>query len=112
MQLVIKNGKVHAWHEDNQDIFDAYPEPEFEIFQWAGPQTSFSHRDGEQDDPRTQEQKSIDAEQRYLRKRRQFSPTIRQCLDLIFRDMRDGTTQYVDAIQAIHDRHLKPVKET
>lgn len=111
MQLVIRDGHVVAHHKDDQDILSAYPEPDYTIVQWDGPRMNLSldPDTGEMPvDPRTPAEKLADGRKRYLRRRLRRMPGIRACLAMIFRDMRDGTTEYVDAVQAIHDQFPPP----
>lgn len=105
MQLVIKNGKVHAWHNDGQDIQKSYPVTEFEIVQWDEPITASA---GTTNDPRTEERKLYDRSRQYISQRVAKYPSVRGCLEMIFCDMRDGTHKYVDAIQKVHDAFPDP----
>lgn len=115
MQLVIKDGRVIAWHKDEQDIFDAYPKSEYTIVQWDGPESDFSPDPDTNEapiDPRTLTQKTIDTKLHYLQERLQAYPSVRECLAMIFRDMRDGTKGYVEVIQAINEHFPQPKIET
>lgn len=103
MQLVIKNGHVLARHETHQDIDDAYPDAE--IVNWDGPRSALvRNAEGHIPDPRTEQEKQTDEEQKFQRERRRRYPRYWQLLRLIYRDMKHGTTEFVDTIDAIHDR--------
>jgi len=111
MQLVIRDGYVVAHHKDGQDILNDYPEPEHTIVQWDGPAIVIRPDEvtGEMPlDPRSPSQKVGDGRKRYLQRRLRRYPPVRACLQMIFRDMRDGTTEYVDTIQAINDQFQPP----
>lgn len=111
MQLVIRNGRVLAMHEPDQQITHAYPD--CEIIQWEGSEDALNKIYEEETevwplDPRTNFQKLIDARDKYLRERKLAYPSIDECLMMIFRDMRDGTTEFVNAIQVVDEQYPKP----
>lgn len=110
MQLVIKNGKVQAVYPDEVNILDRYDLTECEIVEWDGPQEFyFDPETGDlADDPRPPAQRLLDQKERYLRRRRRAYPSVHRMLMMIFRDMRDGTTDFVDTIQAINDQFPPP----
>ncbi len=105
MQLVIKDGKVFATHDDGQNITDAYPG--YEIIQGNIP-VPFKHlSDTEQVqeiDPRSAEEKLNG----YKDKRRLAYPKIQDQLDMQYWDAINHTTTWIDAIQAIKTRFPKP----
>lgn len=111
MQLVIRDGRVVAYHKDGQDILAHYPEPDYMIVDWDGPKVDLIPDEitGEMPvDPRSPSQKTRDTRRRYLVRRRRLLPSVRQSLAMIYRDMRDGTTEYVDAITAINNQFPPP----
>lgn len=110
MQLVIKGGKVRAVYDDEVDIVGKYDLNVYEVVDWDG--EGKVTPDGEDtempDDPRTPAQKVEDASLNYMVRRRRAYPTIRRMLRMIYRDMRDGTSVYVDAITAVNDQFPPP----
>jgi hypothetical protein len=137
MQLVIKDGKVHAWCGDDRDIMDSYPEEKYDVVTWQPPPQIIKEieveggEEGEEgeieieviapfsfianlkagelpDDPRSVAEKMADNKARYLRRRRRRYPSVQTRLQMIYRDQRDGTTTYSDAITAIHDLFPDP----
>jgi len=102
MQLIIKDGKVLATHEDSQVVAHLYPGTE--CVKWDEP-FEFTHPlEGPMLDPRTDQQKK-DA---YLDERRTAYPTVEDQLDMLYHDTQDQTTTWVDAITAIKEQYPKP----
>ncbi len=95
MQIIIKNGKVVATHEDHQDVADKYPGCECILWEWDLP----TILPGEElpDDPRTKEQKDGS----YKDARRIAYPLIIDQLELIYNDKKNGTNTFVKAIDDI-----------
>jgi len=91
MQLIIKNGKVIATHNDSQTVAHFYPGTE--CVKWDGP---FEFTIGAPD-PRTQQHKNNS----YKDKRRVAYPSIEDQLDMMFNDLENGTTTWRDAINDI-----------
>jgi hypothetical protein len=110
MQLVIKDGKVHVTHRDGVDILGSYDLSTYEIVDWAGPGNFRPHpATGKMpDDPRSPAQKAQDAQKRHIRRRKSAYPHVQKMLLMIYRDMKNGTTDFVDAIDAIHDQFQPP----
>lgn len=110
MQLVIKDGKVQATYEDAVDILDRYDLTDYEVVEWDGPgEFQFDPETGElADDPRPPAQQAADAGERYKRRRRRAYPSTHRMLLMIYRDMKNGTSIFVDAIDAIHAQFPKP----
>lgn len=103
MQLIIKNGKVIATHEDHQDIAHLYPDAECII--WGEP-IEFGLE--ELDDPRTEKQKK----QSYKDKRRLAYPSIQDQLDMLYHDKINGTSTWVEAITEVKVRYPKWISGT
>ncbi len=106
MQLIIKDGKILATHEDNQDVADKYPD--CECVAWAKelpPEelNEFGLPGEPLDDPRSAEEKK----EAYLDKRRVSYPSIESQLDMIYHDTIDGTTTWQDAITAVKTAYPK-----
>jgi len=110
MQLVIKDGKVQATYENDADILDRYDLTEYEVVEWDGPGNFlFDPETGElADDPRTPAQQNQDGNERYKRRRKRAYPSVHKMLMMIHRDMKNGTSTFVDAIDAVHDQFPKP----
>ncbi len=110
MQLVIKDGKVQATYEDDVDILDRYDLTEYEVVEWDSPgKFLFDPETGElADDPRTPIQQNADKDEKYKRRRRRAYPPTHRMLLMIYRDMKNGTSTFVDAIDAIHAQFPKP----
>ena len=99
MQLIIKDGKIVATHEDHQVVADKYPG--CECISWnkplPPPELDAEGFPMDQDDPRSAEEKK-DA---YLDKRRVAYPSVEDQLDMIYHDTVDGTTTWRDAIATV-----------
>lgn len=110
MQLVIKDGKVHATYDDNVDILKCYDLTQFEIIQWDGSGEFVAPPDSGDmpPDPRTPAQRQLGIKERYLRRRKRAYPKVQKMLLMIYRDMKNGTTEFVDVIDAIHDQFQPP----
>lgn len=110
MQLVIKDGKVVANYRDGVDILGSYDLSVYEIVDWGQP-GNFNHdtlTGLPPDDPRSSAQKLQDAQKRHIRRRKRAYPHVQKMLLMIYRDMKNGTTEFVDAIDAIHDQFQPP----
>lgn len=57
-------------------------------------------------DPRNNAQREVDSKVRYIRDRELARP--KDSLMIIYRDMKKGTTEYVDAIDAINAMYPEP----
>ena len=114
MQLVIKDGKVHATYRDDAEILASYDLDVYEVVQWDSPgdDPGEFYLDPETremvDDPRTPAMQVQDQRERYKRRRKRAYPHVQKMLLMIYRDMKNGTTTFVDAIDAIHDRFKQP----
>ena len=110
MQLVIKDGKVQATYEDAVDILDRYDLADYEVVEWDGPgEFQFDPETGElADDPRPPAQQATDAGERYKRRRKLAYPSTHRMLLMIYRDMKNSTSTFVDAIDDIHAQFPKP----
>ena len=95
MQLVIKDGRVIATHEDQQQVANLYPG--CEVVLYAG-----SVNPGDPD-PRTDEEKAVV----YRDKRRVAYPSLANQLDMIYHDQVNGTTTWRDAIAAVKAQYPK-----
>jgi hypothetical protein len=103
MQLVIKNGKVIATHDDNQNVAKLYPG--CDVVTYAG--TLIMPPTGElPDDPRTQAEKNGT----YKDKRRQAYPNIEDQLDMIYWDKINNTTTWIDAITQVKNTIQNKIK--
>ncbi len=104
MQLIIKDGKVIAEHEDHQVVSDKYPNTE--CISWQDPLPSLGPEDPLHDDPRSQSQK----DEYYKDKRRVAYPRIQDQLDMLYHDTVNGTTVWVDAISNVKTTFPKPLE--
>lgn len=101
MQLVIKNGIVEATYDDSQVIAHRYTDAE--VITWNDSLPHLSPFDPPMKDPRTKEQK-LNA---YIDRRRNAYPAIQDQLDMLFHDMKNGTKNFVDAIESVKKRFPK-----
>ncbi len=102
MQLIIKDDKILATHENHQDVTHLYPNTE--CIQWDEPIEMLPPMEGPTPDPRTEQQKK-DA---YLDKRRVAYPSCEDQLGMLYHDTLNKTTIWVDAIMAIKEQYPKP----
>ena len=93
MQLIIKDGKVFATHEDHQVIAHLYPDTEW--IQWDEPIEFLPDKDTL--DPRSNKQK----QDNYKDKRRTSYPSVIDQLEMIYNDKKNGTDTFVAAIDDI-----------
>ncbi len=107
MQLIIKNGKVIATHEDYQKIAHLYPNTECILWSKPIPPPDFNLDDPFPDDPRSEE----DKKEYYLDKRRVAYPPIEDQLDMLYHDTLNNTTTWTDAITVIKEQYSKPSLE-
>ncbi len=96
MQLVIKNGKVVATHDDNQSVAALYPDCDVVSYQGSVLPGN--------PDPRTDEEKA----KVYRDKRRIQYPTVADQLDMIYHDQVNGTTVWRDTVAAVKSQFPKP----
>jgi len=110
MQLVIKGGKVHATYRDDAEILASYDLNAYEVVQWDGPGEFYVDPETQEmmDDPRTPAQKAQGQAERYKRRRKRAYPHVQKMLLMIYRDMKNGTTTFVDTIDAIHAQFQPP----
>ncbi len=105
MQLVIRDGKVFATHEDGQDIVNLYPGCEIIQGNITAPFRHLSDTEQIQElDPRSAEEKLNS----YKDKRRLAYPKIQDQLDMLYWDAINHTTTWADAVRAIKDQFPKP----
>jgi len=111
MFLAVRNGHVM---EKSNDLDTLIPLEEhgYEVFEWNGPEPIWRPQDGEArpSDPRNSSQRDRDIKDRYKRQRRRAMPSTRECLAMIYRDMKNGTTEYIDAVDAVHAQFPKPAQ--
>lgn len=96
MQLVIKDNRVVATHEDQQQVASLYPGCVVVLF--AG------RVNPGDPDPRTDEEKAA----YYRDQRRVTYPSLPDQLDMIYHDQLDGTTVWKDTIAAVKNQFPKP----
>ena len=105
MQLIIKDGKIVATHEDHQVVADKYSG--CECISWNKPLPDHKlDSDGfpmDQDDPRSAEEKT----DTYRDERRVAYPSVEDQLDMIYHDTVDGTTTWTDSITTVKNAHPK-----
>lgn len=120
MILVIKNGYVLDYGPTDAD-WSKYDDS-YEVVEWDG-DTAFLYAkpayDPEEDplgvppevpaDPRTAKQKADDAKLHYLQRRKRTYPSTEESLMMIYWDMKNGTSEFADAIDAVNITHPKPV---
>ena len=103
MQLIIKNGKVIATHEDHQIVAHLYPDCECFLFEGQLVYPS-SLDEPFPDDPRSPTEK----EEGYKDRRRVAYPSVQEQLDMLYHDMLNDGTTWLDAITAVKVKHPKP----
>jgi len=99
MQLIIKEGKVIATHSDDQVVYHLYPDCECILYYKP---LEFKNY-GFLDDPRTNEEKNL----AYRDKRRVSYPSIRDQLDMIYHDIKNNTTTWLEAIEEVKAKYPK-----
>ncbi len=104
MQLIIKNGKVIATHEDYQRIAHLYPNTECILWDKSILPPNFDLDDPFPDDPRTEKQKKDS----YKDNRRNAYPSVEDQLEMIYNDKKNGTNTWVEAIDDVKIKHPKP----
>lgn len=109
MFLAVRNGHVMERSNDI-DTLILLEVQGYEVFEWNGPEPVWRPQDDEERplDPRGVTKRDQDIKDRYKRQRRRAMPSTRKCLAMIYRDMKNGTTEYVDAVDAIHAQFPKP----
>lgn len=98
MQLVIKNGVVIATHDDSQNISSLYQDCEIVFVE-----ENIAIEYGVTIDPRNEEEKK----KSYRDKRRCVYPSFGDQLDMIYHDIVDGTSTWIDAIAKIKNKFPK-----
>lgn len=96
MQLVLRNGKVLATHDDGQQLAGLYPG--CEIVTSAVPCCLGDA------DPRTAAEKAAV----YRDQRRSQYPALADQLDMLYHDQINGTTVWKNTIAAVKAAHPKP----
>jgi len=99
-QLVLKNGKVIAIHKLSRNIRDLYPD--CEVILYNRPLPTSDSGGLILDDPRTKEEKK----QEWVSKRRFTYPTIEEQLDMLYHDMKNKTTVWLDTITDLSLIHI------
>ena len=108
MFLAIRDDFV-AERSDNIESLLKLDQSIHEVVEWNQPLPPWDPDSGEpMHDPRSPAQKINDLRGRYKRRRRQAYPPVHQMLLLIYGDMKNGTTEFVDAIDNIHGQFPKP----
>ena len=105
MQLIIKDRKIIATHEDHQNIAALYPG--CDCILWDKPLPHQGPEDSQLDDPRNAE----DLKLAYKDKRRVAYPKIEDQLDMLYHDLKDGTTIWVDSITSVKEQYPISVSE-
>lgn len=120
MILVIKNGYVLDYGSVDAD-WSKYDDS-YEVVEWDG-DTAFLYTKPlynlNEDpigvpsdlpiDPRSEKQKANDAKLHYLRHRKINYPSTKESLMMIYRDMKNGTSEFVDTIDAVNTIYPKPI---
>jgi len=101
MQLVIRDGKVLATHDDGQDVAGKYPGCEVVTFAREFTMPVDGVLDGFPDDPRTEEEKAL----AYRDRRRLAYPSIADQLDMLYWDQVLGTSRWKDSIGAVKEQY-------
>ena len=102
MFLAVRDGVV-VERSDNEETLLHLDSEIHAIVEWDGPAPYYNPETCEPMlDPRNSTQKEDDVKQRYKRQRRRAMPTTDECLVMIYRDMKNGTTEYIDTVDAIH----------
>ncbi|MCK9437127.1 MAG: hypothetical protein M0Q12_07975 [Synergistaceae bacterium] len=100
MQLVIKDNKIIATHTNEQVVAHLYPG--CECILWERP-LKFNGFEVDDNDPRTEDEKK----QAYRDKRRIEYPTLRDQLDMIYHDIKNNTTTWLEAIEEVKAKYPK-----
>lgn len=112
--LVIKNNEVvdHGLEDADWSQYD----DTYEVVKWAGSLPRPKKVNTEPTDtppprrivldPRTKQQKETEARVHYLRQRELAQP--KESLQMIYQDMKNGTNEYVEAIDAINTLYPEP----
>ena len=108
-----ENNQIIGWY--SSDVHDNIPEPNIEVSeeQW---QTAIDNahnkinQDGSTETADFRSQEEIDQwnAEEYLRNRKSDYPQIRDQLDMIYWDMMNGTSNWVDLISSVKEKHPKP----
>ena len=108
MFLAIRDGTIVERSNDIESLLKLDPMTH-EVVEWSKPLPSWDPESGEARlDPRSPAEKAADAGRRYKRRRLHAMPSVRECLTMIYHDMKNGTTGYVDTIDEIHEQFPKP----
>lgn len=111
MFLAVYEGHVME-RSNNIDTLIPLESQGYEVFEWLGPGLEWYPEEGEGRplDPRDVATREMDIKNRYKRQRRRAMPSTNERLAMIYRDMKNGTTEYVDAIDAVHAQFPKPAQ--
>ena len=110
MYLAIRDGIVVETSHNEDTLLTLDPEIH-EVIEWNEPLPSVDPVACEPMlDPRDTSQKEDDVKQGYKRQRRRVMPSVEERLKMIYRDMKNGTTEYVDTIDAVHTQFPKPAQ--
>ncbi len=104
MQLIIKDGFIFASHENSQNIAHLYPK--YECIKWDKYIKFLPIEEGLTLDPRSEKQKS----ENYIDKRRVAYPSVTTQLDMLYHDIVNDTTIWVESINAVKTTYPKPSK--
>lgn len=108
MFLAISNGLVIERSTTEKSLLKLDKEL-YEVVEWNGPLPPCDVSEGEaQLDPRTPAQKAHDANRSYRGRRLREYPRIREQLDMIYWDIINETTTWVDEITSIKEEFPKP----
>jgi hypothetical protein len=111
MFIAVKGGRVMQ-KSDNIDSLLPLEDQGYEVFEWNGPEPVWRPQDDEPRplDPRDTSQRDKDIKDRYKRQRRKALPSSNEMFAMIYRDMKNGTTEYVDVVDAVHAQFPKPAQ--
>lgn len=110
MFLAIRDGIVVERSHDEDTLLSLDPKIH-DIIEWRGPLPSYDPELGEPMlDPRDTSQRDKDTKDSYKRQRKRAMPSHDEMLAMIYRDLKNRTTEYVDTVDAIHAQFPQPAQ--
>ncbi len=109
MFLAIRDGRIAERNTELKPLLKLDRQL-YEVIEWNASIPAWHPEIGEERplDPRTPAQKTQDARERYRRRRLREYPSIVRQLDMMHKDVVNGTTTWVDEISRIKAKYPKP----